>query len=101
MAYRIVILEEAQREYREIVNYLANVLKSRQAAIGFMDKFDHLLALIGENPALFALSRLPELAAYGYRTCCIDNYIMLYKTTGDLVMVAHIFHQSQNYAKLV
>ncbi len=101
MAYRVVILEEAQREYRGIVDYLANVLKSRQAAIGFMDEFARQVALIEENPTLFALSRLPELAAYGYRTCCVNNYIMLYKTAEDLVMIAHIFHQSQNYAKSV
>ena len=31
----------------------------------------------------------------------VKNYVVLYKADGDEVVVAHIFHQSQDYAKLV
>lgn len=101
MASDVVILDEAQREYRAIVDYLANVLKSPQAACGFMDEFDRQLSLIADNPALFALSRMPELAARGYRTAHINNYLMLYAVRDDTVVVAHIVHQAQDYARLV
>lgn len=101
MAYEAVILDEAKREFRSIIDYLCNVLDSPQATTAFMEEFERQVSLISDNPELFALSRLPELATRGYRTAHIDNYIMLCKTQGDLVLIAHIFHQTQDYARLV
>jgi len=101
MACKKVILDEAQREYRAIVSYLVEVLKSPQAAANFMDAFDEQLSLIAENPEIFALSRVPELAARGYRTALVNNYVMLYKAHEDKIVVAHVFHQTQDYARLV
>lgn len=101
MAYKKVILDEAQREYRGIVGYLVEVLKSPSAAAAFMDEFDHQLDLVADNPGLYALSRMPELAARGYRAAHVNSYVMLYKVHGDKVVVAHIFHQTQDYARLL
>ncbi|MEE0705179.1 MAG: type II toxin-antitoxin system RelE/ParE family toxin [Adlercreutzia sp.] len=101
MAYKKVILKSAQAEYRDIVSYLVEVLKSPQAAIHFMNEFDYQLDLIVETPEMFSLSRMPELAARGYRAAHVNNYLMLYKIQDQNVVVAHIFHQSQDYARLV
>ena len=101
MAYEVVILDEAQREFRSIIDYLCNVLESPQATAAFMEEFEHQVSLIADNPELFALSRLPELATRNYRTAHINKYIMLYKVEGDLIAIAHIFHQTQDYARLV
>lgn len=101
MTYEAVILDEAKREFREIVVYLCEVLESPQAAGDFMDEFEHQVKLITENPELYALSALPELTARGYRSEHVKNYVLLFKTAGDLLMIAHIFHQTQDYARLV
>lgn len=101
MTYNKVILTEAQQEYRDIVGYMVGVLKSPQAAKGFMDEFDRQIDLIAENPELFSLSRLPELAARGYRAAPVKNYLVLYKMHDDNVVIAHIVHQLQDYARLV
>lgn len=101
MASRAVILEGAQKEYREIVDYLSNVLESPRAAARFVDEFDRQLGLVRDNPELHALSRVPELAARGYRPMLVNSYVALYKLDGDTVVVAHVFHQSQDYARLV
>lgn len=101
MGYKPVILDEAKREYASIVEYLVKILKNPQAATNFMDEFDRQILLVCENPEIFALSRLPELACKGYRTAFINKYIMLYKTQGNTLFISHIFHQSQDYARLV
>lgn len=67
MAYRKVILAEAQQKYRDIVGYLVGVLQSRQAARNFMEEFDKQVSLVAETPELYGLSRVPELAELGYR----------------------------------
>ncbi len=101
MAYRRIILKEAAREYRDIVRYLATVLCSPEAARGFVDEFDYQLGLVCDAPELYGLSRMKELAALGYHAMQVKSYVALYRIEGDAIVVAHIFHQSQDYAKLV
>ena len=101
MAYNVTITPEARREYEQVLSYLSKVLNSPGAARRFADEFDHQLDSIRDNPELHALSRMPELAARGYRALIVNTYIALYKIAGDSIVIAHIFHQSQDYARLV
>ena len=50
MGYRLSIAREAQREYRDIVSYLVNVVKSPQAARHFMTEFDARWKAFGTIP---------------------------------------------------
>lgn len=97
----VVILAEAQREYEGIVSYLAVVAQSPSAARGFVEELDRQVDLISSHPELHPLSRLRELSAKGYRSFAVGKYLVLYRFTGSKVIVAHIFHQSQDYARLV
>lgn len=101
MASSVVILDEAAVEYEQIVRYLALHLKSPQAARTFMGEFDHTVNLIRQNALAFPLSLMPELACHGYRKVPVGRYLMLYKVEGDTIFIAHIFHRSQDYARLV
>ncbi len=101
MAYSVSIAAEAMREYEQIVSYLSGTLKSPGAAKGFVDEFMRQVDHVRDNPELHALSRMPELAAKGYRPLFIKNYVALYKVHDGAVVIAHIFHQSQDYARLV
>lgn len=95
MAYRKVILAEAQQEYRDIVGYLVGMLRSEQAARNFMEEFDKQVNLVAENPELYGLSRVPELAERGYRCASVNNYIALYKVADGQIVVCRIVHKSR------
>ncbi len=101
MACELVLSKTAAKEYRQIVNYLARVLKNPQAAKGFMEEFEQQTQRIRENPEIFAVSRIKELAALGYRTFLVNSYIGVYRLSEGKVFIAHIFHQSQDYARLI
>lgn len=101
MGYRLSIAREAQREYRDIVSYLVNVVKSPQTAHHFMMEFDAKVESVRSHPDACSLCHLPELAARGYRPASVMRYTLLYTVRGDDVVIAHIFHQSQDYARLV
>lgn len=101
MAYKAIIAREAQREYESVVSYLASTLLSPAAARDFMDEFDRQVALACEMPLMHPLSHLPELAALGYRPMHVKRYVALYKVVGEQIVIAHIFHQTQDYARLV
>lgn len=101
MACPRIILPSAQLEYRSIVEYLAGTLASPAAATKFMDEFDRQLDLVCEMPESRPLSRMPQLAEMGFRPMLVNRYVALYCFDGEKVVVAHIFHQAQDYASLV
>lgn len=101
MSYPRVILSSAQLEYESVVGYLAVDLASRKAAGAFIAEFEHRLNLVCDMPEMYGLSRVPELAAMGYRPMPVNRYVILYRFDGEKVIVAHIFHQTQDYARLV
>ena len=47
------------------------------------------------------LSHIRELAARNYRSFPVNNYVCLYKFEHETIYIAHVFHQSQDYARLV
>lgn len=101
MGYKVVILDSAQNEYESIVSYLAGSLSNKTAAQNFMSEFRRQLDFITDQPFLRTLSHIPELAARGYRKTPVNKYVMLYRVKGQTVYVAHVFHQTQDYARLV
>lgn len=79
-------------------------LDNPKAASDFADEFDRQAEPVRENPELHALSRVPEAAAKGCRAFFVKRYLVLYKIDGNRVVIAraviaHLFHQTQNYAK--
>lgn len=101
MVSKRVVLLEAAHEYESIVHYLAVHLNSPSAASAFMREFEHQLNLICENPNIYEPSRIPELASHDYRMALVRSHVMLYRHIDDTIYVAHVSHQSQNYARLV
>lgn len=101
MTYKLVITRETEREYEQIVAYLAKTLGSRQAASHFISSFAEKIELVRQNPKSYPPSHLPELAAQGYRSMAVMRYVALFKIKDGHVFITHIFHQSQDYARLV
>ncbi len=101
MAYPRVILASAQFEYESIVEYLAIDLANPLAAQRFMAEFTRQLDLVCNMPEIRALSHMPELASLGYRAMPVNKYVALYRFDGEKIVIAHIFHQTQDYAHLV
>lgn len=99
MAYRGRLLETANRDLEDIVRNLAAYSDSRAAA--FLDGFENQLDLICSGVVSYGYSRMPELAQLGYRCALVGDHLFLYYIEGDTVVVAHIFHQRQDYANLV
>lgn len=99
MAYSSRILETAYQELESVVSYLSSY--SSSAASFFLDSFEEKLDLICSGVVSFGLSRMPELAALGYRCALVGQYLFLYYIENDTVVVAHIFHQRQDYARMV
>ena len=101
MTYNVVILKSARYEYESIVGYLAQILVNPRAAGNFVAEFEYQLDLLRKQPPLRPLSHIRELAARNYRSFPVNNYVCLYKFERETIYIAHVFHQSQDYAHLI
>ena len=116
MTYNVVILKSARYEYESIVGYLAQILKNPRCPSSirtmmsglvlthsgnFVAEFEYQLDLLREQPLLRPLSHMQELAARNYRSFPVNNYVCLYKFEHETIYIAHAFHRSQDYARLV
>jgi len=98
MAYKAFILPTAEKELDTIVSHLMEF--GTNTAKGFLDEYIKQLDLLCTGVVEYSLSRMPELAALGYHTALVNNYLFLYYLDGSKLVVAHFFHQRQNYASL-
>lgn len=99
MACNVRIQLTAVKELEGIVSYLA--VFSSQAAEGFLKKWEQMLEELRDGMVEHRFSHFSVLARLGYCTIIIGDYIVLYFNDGDTVVIAHIFHQSQDYANIV
>lgn len=101
MAYELQILKSARLEYLSIIEYLLEEFKSPSAAAHFIDEYTSKTKTICIFPLSRPLSHCQELADREFRYYLVMNYIVLYRFVDDVVEIAHIFHQSQDYASAV
>lgn len=96
----VIIADTAEGELRLINEYLA--FFGAQTADSFVDAVQDKVSMLKEGVVEFPLAKDPDLAQAGFHAALVKNYVMLYSIAdnGD-VYVAHVFHQSQDYAKLV
>lgn len=93
------MLSTAQEDIESIASYLGKY--GIQTVGTFTGKLRSQVQLIAFGTVDYGLSRLPEFAERGYHTCQVNNYVMLYFYEGDESVIAHLVHQSQDYARLV
>lgn len=100
MAYNVRIQPSALIELDEIVSYL--MVFGPHTAQSFLDNWEAMLNELRDGIVKHALSRFEVLTKLGYRTAFVKNCIVLFfKEEEDTLTLAHIFHQSQDYARLV
>lgn len=99
MASEVRILPTAREELEEVVAFLAG--RSEGAAQSFLSAYEGKLRLLASGAFEYGLSHLPELARLGYRACRVGSYVLLYYRDGQDTVIAHVFHGSRDYARLV
>lgn len=101
MTCECYFLDGALEELDSIVAYLRSAADGPTAASSFLKELERQIGITCENPEAHELSRVPKLASLGYRTMLIKSYVALYFIQDNAVFIAHIFHQRQDYARLL
>lgn len=101
MACSVRLADEASRDLDGIVAYLCEVLGAPTPAAELLCAYDAFIDVVGEYPEAYPLVIDAHLARLGYRKALLKGYVALYRVVGDEVVVSRVFHQSQDYARLV
>lgn len=90
----------ALRELEDIVIYLSSF--GSATVKSFLAEWEKTLEELRSGTVKHRLSRMDILVQLGYRTVLLGGYVVLFFQDGnDMIVVAHLFHQSQDYANLV
>ena len=83
------------------MRYLSVELDSKRAAVRFVEEFESKILLVCEYSEMHPLSQMPEVASRGYRVMPVMRYVVLYAYRDGRIVIAHIFHSLQDYARYV
>ena len=104
MAYNVRIMEKAEEDLSEIVDYISDTLKNRKSADNLLVDFLQEKENIAENPYMYPLSDNPVLQNEGYhRFLFYKNFIALYliDDVEKIVSIMRIFYAKRDYANLI
>ena len=101
MACKVVFTQAAERDRDRIIAYLLGISNNAKSAGKLLDALDSVIAHLSENPLMYEAVEETRLAARGYRRAFFLNYVALYHVENDTVELSRIFHQKQDYAKLL
>lgn len=101
MACSVKVADEARDDLAGILEYLINTLHAPRAAQSFLADFDSMLDRLAEFPESLPYVADERLRELGYSKALVKKYVVLYRQGGGTVYVVHVFHSSQDYARLV
>lgn len=103
MQFNIELSELAEKQYDNILSYIANVLKNPQALENVMDDFDNTISKLEKMADVFGYCNSTRLRKMGLHKIGLENhrYLLVYRLRGNQVIVEGIYHELQDYEKLL
>lgn len=99
MAYKLNVTVHADELLDNLVYHLIYCLKNEQAAKHLLDCINAIYDRLEVNPFQFPECKDTYLARKGYREAVVPqmNYSIIFDVRADVVNIAGIFHQLENY----
>lgn len=101
MGYSVHFSAEALGDQESIVLYLMDDLGNQNAAKHFIDELENIVSTLEKMPNAFPYSHDTRLKFLKYQKALFMKYVLLFRIDEEHVYIARIFHQSQDYAKLI
>lgn len=92
---------EALKDLDEIYDYIANVLKSPDAADNTVNKILDKTDLLSDNPEIGTQLFFENDLFSGYRYMVSDNYLAFYRISADSVFVDRVIYGKRDYMKIL
>ncbi len=92
---------EALKDLDGIYDYIANVLKSPDAADNTINKILDKTDLLSDNPEIGTQLFFENDLFSGYRYMVSDNYLAFYRITNESVFVDRVIYGKRDYLKIL
>ena len=101
--YRVDVSDPAKRDVLDIARYIAAELSAPESAMDMAEEFYAGMKSLEENPKRQPLVRDERLAAKGYRTLPIKNYLIFYIVSekARFVDVVRILYNRRDWVNLL
>lgn len=97
--HEIRYLQTAEEDIEDIFDYL--VRDNPSAALATIEKLDHAISQLTENPGLGVVPGDDRLKNLGYRMLIIGDDLVFYVVKARTVQIRRILHGARNYQFLL
>ena len=103
MSYQIFRTEKADMQLRDLIYYIAEDFGSTEIAIRYLDKLEHAIGLLKDQPYYGPEARLPSLKRQHFRVLIVERHLIFYKVRerDRTVMIYAVVDSRQNYEDLI
>lgn len=103
MQYSVEISELAEKQYDEILSYIANQLKNSQAVKNVIDDFDSTINRLEKMADKFGICKSERLKALGLHKIRFEKhrYLFVYRIDGQQVVIEGMYHELQDYENAI
>lgn len=101
--YEVLVSEQAQKDLKEIVNYLSSSLLEPNIAKNILSEIDKSILSLEEMPHRHCLVSDNLLKKVGIRKLVVKNYIVFFKIyeTKKTVGIVRIMYGRRNWQKMI
>ena len=101
--YKVNISEVAERDLRDIAQYIAIQLAAPLSALEMIDKIEEAFTSLEQMPGRCAPVLAERLSFRGYRKLLIDNYIIFFSINEEnrIVEVERILYAKREWLRLL
>ena len=101
--YDVNITEPAEDDLRDVVKYISSQLNAPVAAINMLDTINEAISKLELNALHYSLVRDDRLAALGYRSMVVKNYLVFFivNEKNNFVDVDRILHGRRDWQNIL
>ncbi|WP_026658755.1 type II toxin-antitoxin system RelE/ParE family toxin [Butyrivibrio sp. AC2005] len=99
MAYKVVMTEDAEKDFDNFLYYLVYIKRNPQAASHLIDCVEETKFRLAEVAGSLKLCENEKLKSFGYHRINFKemDYFFLYRVEGDMAIIDNMFHYLQDY----
>ena len=103
MKYIILRTEKADGQLRDLICYIAEDSGSIDTALSYLDKIEHAIMILAEQPYYGVQARQPTLKRMKYRVLVVERHLVFYKVKerDDTVIIYAVLDARRDYENLI
>ena len=99
--FNIKYLQSFYNELNEILYYIENKLKNKNAAKRLSVKIEKAILEASKNPKSFEIYKTDKKIKYNWYSIYVKNFIIYYTIKSNSMIVVHIIYKKRNIEKIL